>query len=372
MLFAHPDVDVYHLMKSDKRKVITGAAFTTDRRSYHFFDSQREKLQRDLEKRLPKDYEVAVTHMSRDEAKVLVRTYSDKSRGSYYYYDRTNGDFKKLADVSPWLKEEELADMKPIKYQSRDGLTIHGYLTLPKGVEPKNLPVVVNPHGGPWYRDRYGFNPEVQFLANRGYAVLQMNFRGSTGYGRKFWEASFKKWGKEMQNDITDGVHWLIKQGIADRKRIGIYGGSYGGYAVLAGLAFTPDVYACGVDYVGVSNIFTLLQSIPPYWELGREMFYAMVGHPEKEKELLRAASPVFHADKIKAPLFIAQGANDPRVKKAESDQMVAALKKRGINVPYMVKNNEGHGFHNQENRFDFYRAMEKFLAKHLHGKVAK
>jgi dipeptidyl aminopeptidase/acylaminoacyl peptidase len=175
-----------------------------------------------------------------------------------------------------------------------------------------------------------------------------------------------------MQHDITDGVKWLIKKGIADPKRIGIYGASYGGYAVLAGLTFTPDLYACGVDYVGIANLFTILESIPPYWELMRQKLYEMMGNPEKEKELLKAASPVFHVDKIKAPLFIAQGANDPRVKKHESDQMVEALKKRGIEVPYMVKENEGHGFRNEENRFDFYRAMEKFLGKHLGGRVEK
>jgi dipeptidyl aminopeptidase/acylaminoacyl peptidase len=191
--------------------------------------------------------------------------------------------------------------MKPIKYQSKDGLTIHGYLTLPNGIEPKNLPVVVNPHGGPWARDMWGFNPEVQFLANRGYAVLQMNFRGSTGYGKKFWEIGFKKWGREMQDDITQGVHWLIDRGIADPKRIGIYGASYGGYATLAGVTFTPNLYACGVDYVGVSNIFTLLETIPPYWELGRQMFYEMVGDPVKDKALLEEVSPVFHVGGIRS-----------------------------------------------------------------------
>jgi dipeptidyl aminopeptidase/acylaminoacyl peptidase len=279
---------------------------------------------------------------------------------------------KKLVEISPWLKEKYMADQKPITYKSRDGLTIHGYLTLPKGAVKKNFPVVINPHGGPWYRDSWGYNPEVQFLANRGYAVLQVNFRGSTGYGRKFWESSFKKWGKEMQDDITDGVKWLIKKGIADSKRIGIYGGSYGGYATLAGLAFTPDLYACGVDYVGVSSIFSWIKAFPPYWKPFLEMVYEMVGHPEKDKELLKAASPFFHVDKIKVPLFIAQGANDVRVPKAESDQMVKALKKRGIDVPYMVKENEGHGFRNEENRFDFYRAMETFLGKHLGGRVEK
>ena len=193
-----------------------------------------------------------------------------------------------------------------------------------------------------------------------------MNFRGSTGYGKAFWQAGFKQWGRAMQDDITDGVRWLLAQGIADPKRIAIYGASYGGYAVLAGLAFTPDLYCCGVDYVGVSNIFTLLASIPPYWEPVREMFFEQVGHPEKDRDLLKSVSPLFSADRIKAPLLVAQGANDPRVKKAESDQIVEALRSRGIPVEYIVKDNEGHGFSNEENRFDFYRAMERFLGKLL------
>src|SRR5205814_1484542 len=240
-------------------------------------------------------------------------------------------------DISPWLDEKKLADMKPIEYKSRDGMTIHGYLTLPKGRDAKGLPLVVNPHGGPWYRDQWRFNPEVQFLANRGYAVFQPNFRGSTGYGRTFWQASFKEWGGKMQDDVSDGVKYLVGQGIADPKKVCIYGGSYGGYATLAGLAFSPELYACGVDYVGVSNLFTFMKTIPPYWKPYLSMMYEMVGDPEKEKTLMEARSPVFHVDRIKAPLLIAQGAKDPRVNKAESDQIVDALKKRGIDVPYLV-----------------------------------
>ncbi len=369
LIYEHPDVDVGRLLASKKQKKIIGVAYVTDKRKVYFWDEEFSRIQKDLEQKLP-GYEVALGSMSKDETKALVVAYSDKTRGMYYFYDCTTSELRPLVNTSPWLLESEMADMTPIEFKARDGLVIPGYLTLPKGVEPKGLPVVVNPHGGPWYRDQWGFNPEVQFLANRGYAVLQINFRGSTGYGRAFWEASFKKWGKEMQDDITDGVKWLIEKGIADPKRVGIYGGSYGGYAVLAGLAFTPDVYACGVDYVGISNIFTFYSAIPPYWEPYLQMFYEMIGDPKKDAELLKAASPLFYADKIKAPLFIAQGANDPRVKKAESDQMVAALKERGIDVPYMVKDNEGHGFLNQENRFDFYRAMEQFFAKYLGGRV--
>ncbi len=369
LLYEHPEVDVAGLLKSDKQKKITGVTYTIDKRHYHFFDDERRILQEGLEERLP-GYEIVIVSRSKDERKVLVRTYSDRSRGSYYYFNRDTDDFKKLVDISPWLNEDELAEMKPITYKSRDGLTIHGYLTVPKGMKANNLPVVVNPHGGPWGRDAWGYRSEVQFLANRGYAVLQVNFRTSTGYGRKFWEAGFKQWGLAIQDDITDGVEWLIDQGIADPERIGIYGGSFGGYATLAGVAFTPDLYACGVDYVGVSNLFTLIKTIPPYWEPMREMLYEMVGHPEKDKELYERISPLFHADKIKVPMLVAQGANDPRVNIQESDQIVEALKKRGIDVEYMVKENEGHGFRNEENRFDFYRAMEKFLGKHLGGRV--
>jgi len=370
MMYEHPDVDVSGLSYSKKRKVLTAISYTTDKRKMKFLDKTAEDRYNRVKKELG-EYEVVFTGMNKNEDKFLVRTYSDRSLGAYYFYDMNTDKLSKIADVSPWINENELSIQKPIQYTSRDGLTINGYLTLPNGKDAKNLPVVINPHGGPWARDNWGYNPEIQFLANRGYAVLQMNFRGSTGYGKKFWEASFREWGLKMQDDISDGVKWLVDQGIADPKKVAIYGGSYGGYATLAGITFSPDLYACAVDYVGVSNMFTFMKTIPPYWEPFRKMMYEMVGDPEKDKELFEQVSPVYHADKIRAPLFIAQGRKDPRVNVDESDQMVEALKKRGIEVEYMVKDNEGHGFRNEENRFDFYGAMEKFFSKYLGGNAA-
>jgi dipeptidyl aminopeptidase/acylaminoacyl peptidase len=371
VIYENDDYDVSNLMYSEKRKVLLGVSYTSWKREYEIWDEEYKEINDFLENEL-EGYEIAITGNNKEEDKFLVRTYSDKTLGAYYFYDAKKKDLQKLVEISPWLKEEYMADQKPVTYKTRDGLTVHGYLTLPKGVEAKDLPVVVNPHGGPWARDSWGFNPEIQFLANRGYAVFQMNFRGSTGYGKEFWMISFKEWGKKMQDDITDGVKWLIEEGIADPERIGIYGGSYGGYATLAGITFTPDLYTCAVDYVGVANLFTFMNSIPPYWEPFREMLYEMVGHPEKDSAALHETSPVFHVDKIKVPLLIAQGAQDPRVNKNESDQMVAALKEKGIDVPYIVKENEGHGFRNEENRFDFYGAMEQFFFKHLGGRMSE
>jgi dipeptidyl aminopeptidase/acylaminoacyl peptidase len=365
LVYARDDVDLDGMAWSRLHKRTTEIDYTTDRLHRQFPDPDTSALYAALETKLP-GYEIRFQAISDDENRLIVAASSDRTPGTRYLYDRRADTLTKLGEVAPWLPADQMASMQPIQYTSRDGLTINGYLTLPLGRDPKNLPVIVHPHGGPWFRDAWGFDPEVQFLANRGYAVLQMNFRGSTGYGRKFWEASFGEWGLKMQDDITDGVDWLVKQGIADPKRVCIYGASYGGYATLAGLTQTPDLYACGVDYVGVANLFTFMKTIPPYWKPMLEAMYVEVGNPEKDVARLTATSPALNAAKIKAPLLIAQGARDPRVNKDESDQMVAALKGRGIDVPYMVKDNEGHGFRNEENQLDFYAAMEKFLAKYL------
>lgn len=303
-----------------------------------------------------------------------------------YTYDRATKKATLLFSNRPRLEQYTLAEMKPVSFKARDGLTLHGYLTLPVGpvgpVSPLNplsnaakapnaLPMVLNVHGGPWARDVWGWNPEVQWLANRGYAVLQVNFRGSTGYGKAFLNAGDREWGAKMHHDLLDAKAWAVSQGHVDPKRVCIYGGSYGGYAVLAALAFTPDEFACGVDIVGPSNIVTLIRSIPPYWAPLKAVFDKRVGNIEKEEEFLETRSPLFKADAIKAPLLIAQGANDPRVKQAESDQIVEAMRKNQKPVDYLVFPDEGHGFARPENRLKFYAAAEAFLAKYLGGRTA-
>jgi dipeptidyl aminopeptidase/acylaminoacyl peptidase len=287
----------------------------------------------------------------------------------YYAYDRETKKGTFLFEHKPDLKKYKLASMEPISFASRDGLTIHGYITYPVWKEKKNLPVVLNVHGGPWARDVWGYDGQAQWFANRGYACLQVNFRGSTGYGKDFVNAGDKEWGAKMHDDLIDAVHWAIDQRIAAPGKIAIYGGSYGGYAALVGATFTPDVFCCAVDIVGPSNLITLLKSIPPYWSARKAEFYKRIGNPETEAELLKSRSPLFKVDQIKIPVLIGQGANDPRVKQAESEQIVEAMKEKGLDFEYLVFPDEGHGFAKPENRLKFYAAADKFLAKHLGGR---
>ena len=308
-------------------------------------------------------------HGTDKEMKTWVVSYSsDTKPARYFLYDRASRKLSPLFDTRPDLAKYTLAPMKPVTIKSRDGLDLVSYLTLPVGVEPKKLPLVLMVHGGPWARDGWGFSAPAQWLANRGYAVLSVNYRGSTGFGKKFVTAGNREWAGKMHDDLIDAVKWAVKEGYADEKRVAIYGGSYGGYAALVGATFTPDVFACAVDVVGPSNLVTLLNSIPPYWEPMKRRFAVRVGDVEKEEEFLKSRSPLFKADKIKIPLLVAQGANDPRVKQAESEQIVEAVKKGGKPVEYMVFADEGHGFARPENRLKFHAAMEAFLAKHLGG----
>jgi dipeptidyl aminopeptidase/acylaminoacyl peptidase len=333
-----------------------------------------EQFAKDLERiraALP-DGELGVGSQTSDERYWIISVSRDVDPGAAYLYDSETGAATLLYRSRPSLPSEHLAFATPVRYPARDGLTIPAYLMLPRGVEARNLPTVILPHGGPWARDSWGYDPYAQFLANRGYAVLQPNFRGSTGYGKAFMNAGNKEWGiGAMQHDISDGVAYLVQQGIADPTRVGIFGGSYGGYATLAGLAFTPDLYAAGVSYVGPSNLLTLLASIPPYWAPIKKIFNVRLGNPDdaEDLELLKKMSPIHSADQIRVPLLVIQGANDPRVNKAESEQIVVSLRDRGMPVEYLLAPDEGHGFAGRDNRLAFAVAMEKFFATHLGGR---
>jgi dipeptidyl aminopeptidase/acylaminoacyl peptidase len=323
-----------------------------------------------LEKQYP-DKEIAVNSSTRDEQKWLVSVHSDREPGITILFDRKTRKITPQYRIYDKIPRESLAEMKPVTYKSSDGLEIPAYLTLPKGVPAKDLPAIILPHGGPWARDSWGYDPMGQFLANRGYAVLSPNFRGSTGYGRKFLDGGNLEWGRKMQDDLTWGVKYLVAEGIADPKRVAIMGGSYGGYATLAGVAFTPDIYAAAVDIVGPSNLITLMESIPPYWEAARKTFAVRMGDASTEegKAVLTAASPLNSADKIRTPLLVVQGANDPRVNRREAEQIVIALRDRGFPVEYLLADDEGHGFARPVNNLAMFMASEKFLAKYLGGR---
>jgi dipeptidyl aminopeptidase/acylaminoacyl peptidase len=314
-----------------------------------------------------------ITSSTADETRYIVAFNSPTDPGATYLYDAKTGQSKFLFRPRPWLKPTELSNMTPVSFAARDGLGVHGYLTTPRGVEAKNLPMVLLVHGGPWARDAWGYQPEAQLLANRGYAVLQVNYRGSTGYGKSFYNAAVKEFSGKMHTDLLDGVTWAVQQGIANPKKVGIYGGSYGGYATLVGVTFSPDAFACGVDYVGPSSLVTLIESFPPYWRPFMEgSWFRFVGDPAKaaDRADMLARSPISRVDSIRVPLLVVAGANDPRVTQREADQLVAALRDRGVKVQYIVAPNEGHGFANPNNRMALYRSMEQFFGQCLGGRV--
>ena len=344
--------------------------YTADRVKEYYKDKKFGDDVHFIEGRFP-GHEVKVFSRTKDDQVWLVTIVSDTEPGETLLFDRKTRKLTPQFKIREKLSRADLAEMKSVTYKSSDGLEIPAYLTLPKGVPAKDLPTLVVPHGGPWGRDNWGYHPIAQFFANRGYAVLMPNFRGSTGYGRKFLDAGNLQWGRKMQDDITWGVKYLVAEGVADPKRVGIMGGSYGGYATLAGVAFTPDLYAAAVDIVGPSNLITLLDSIPPYWEFIRKMFYVRMGDPStpEGKQLLIDESPLTSADKIKTPLLVAQGANDPRVNRREAEQIVIALRDRGFPVEYILAGDEGHGFARPINNLALFMASEKFLAQHLGGR---
>ncbi len=373
--FIHRDpegeVDLGSAMFSERDHRLLATVYTGDRQRIYAHDEAFEAHLDWLREELGEG-ELELTSRTRDESLWTVAAIRDTDPGSVYLANVEAREIERLYEGRPDLPREHLAPMEPIRYTARDGQEIPGYLTLPHGVEAEGLPLVVMPHGGPWIRDTWGYSGTVQFLANRGYAVFQPNFRGSSGFGKAFLNAGNQEWGTGvMQHDVTDGVQYLIDEGIADPDRVAIFGASYGGYATLAGLTWTPDLYAAGVSMVGPSSLITLMESIPPYWEAGIRRMHGRVGDPEdpEDRERLKAQSPLFHVEKIEAPLMVVQGANDPRVKQAESDQIVSALHAAGHPVEYLLAPDEGHGFVGQTNRLAFFAGLEAFFAEHLGGR---
>ena len=365
---ADPGADAGAILFNPISREVQAVSFNRERVKWKIIDPMVQADIAALDKAAPGDFSV----LNRDR---VLRTWvvgyeGDTQATDYYLYDRATKQRTHLFPSRPALAKYHLATMKPVTIKSRDGLELVSYVTLPVGVEAKKLPMVLVVHGGPWARDRWGFNATAQWLANRGYAVLEVNYRGSAGFGKKFLHAGDREWAGKMHDDLIDAVRWAIQQGYADPKKVAIYGGSYGGYAALVGAAFTPDVFACAVDVVGPSNLVTLLKSIPPYWEPLKKLFAVRVGDVDKEEDFLKSRSPLFKADRIKIPLLIAQGANDPRVKQAESEQIVAAIRKAGKPVEYLLFPDEGHGFARPENRLKFQAAAEAFLAKYLGGRA--
>ncbi|MBD3883321.1 S9 family peptidase [Phormidium tenue FACHB-886] len=363
-----PQYDVGGIVTHPTRHTLQAVAFYRDKLDWQVLDPSITDDLQAIAQAHPGEYNIGSRTLADD--RWLVSYTTDDGPAYYYVYDRASRTTTLLFSNKPDLEKVTLAAMQPIAYDARDGLTIHGYLTLPIGIEAQALPTVLLVHGGPWARDTWGYDPQAQWLANRGYAVLQVNFRGSTGYGKAFVNAGNRQWAAQMHEDLLDAVAWLTQQGIADPAKIAIMGGSYGGYATLVGLTFTPEIFAAGVDIVGPSNLLTLLQSIPPYWAPLLNKMYLRIGNLETEAEFLKSRSPLFFCDRIQKPLLIGQGANDPRVKQAESDQIVEAMRSANKPVEYVLYPDEGHGFARPENRIQFYAIAEEFLAKYLGGRA--
>jgi dipeptidyl aminopeptidase/acylaminoacyl peptidase len=359
--------DVSGVIVHPDTREIQMVAFTRARQEWDVLDPAIVRDVAAIRELDPGDFDLH--SRSNDDAVWIIEFTEDDGPVSYYAFDRTRRTASFLFHTRPDLARYDLASMEPIVFDSRDRLTIHGYLTTPPGVRGEPLPMVLNVHGGPWHRDVWGYDPEAQWFANRGYACLQVNFRGSTGYGKAFLNAGNREWGGKMHDDLVDAVRWAVDAGVADPERIAIYGGSYGGYAALAGATFTPEIFTCAVDIVGPSNLITFIETIPPYWSSYLAMLHERVGNPEIDADFLKSRSPLSHVDRIQIPMLIAQGANDPRVKQAESEQIVAVMREKGIDHDYMLFPDEGHGFAKPENRLEFYAAAERFLAKHLGGR---
>ncbi len=365
------DFDGSLRLTGDRRRAV-GVSYFTDRPRFHALDPKEEQFQKRLDDALPGTFN-SVVSQSRDGSLCTVTAYSDVQSGDHYLCRREPFGLVPLGSSRPWLNPGQLRRMLPIHFQSADGLKVHGYVTLPRSVPGRKPPMVVLPHGGPWARDYWGFDPEVQFLANRGYSVLQINFRGSTGFGQKFLAAGFRQWGKSMQDDITTGIRWAVQEGAADPARIAIYGASYGGYAAMSGLCFTPELFRCGINACGVTDIRSFIAGIPKRQKLLRSNMEKLVGDPKAESDEMKANSPLYNIDRIQAPVLLVYGRNDPIVDIKQGDRFARALRKQGREVVYLEYPKEGHGFHHRKNRLNFYGEVERFLDRHLGaGSAAK
>lgn len=365
MLFSHTEVDVSTGGYARNKGSMSYAYYLTWKRDRHFLNDSARIIFEKIEEKLP-GYEIRVIDESWANHRLLLNVFTDRNPGVNYYFDGQKNRLVKLSENNEALNELDLAVMRPVSFLNRDSIRLHGYLTMPNNAPSRNLPVIVYPHSGPSDRDIWGYNPEVQFFANRGYAVFQVNYRGSTGYGKEFWSSGFKEWGGAIQEDITDGVQWLIDEKIADPDRIGIFGMGFGGYSALHAACFNSGLFACAASYGGFTNLFTHLKEIPPHLKPYLQMYYEIIGNPETESDLIKEMSPVFHSDDVEIPVFIAQGGKDSRSSVSETNQFVKKLRKRKIPVVYMVREEEGRYFRKEENLIHFYEELGKFFDEHL------
>ena len=368
VLFADDSLNVVDARYSRAKKKMLFVTYESWKKKKYYLDDVSKNTYGTIDELLPGS-EWRIVDKNKAENVFVIRTFTDKNPGSYYLYFADQNRLRKLTDINSAIKEDRMSDMKPISFKSRDGLIINGYLTLPRNKKAANLPVVVLPHGGPGGRNSWGYNAEVQFLANRGYAVLQVNYRGSTGYGKAFYVAGFKQWSDKIQQDVNDGANWLITQKIANPKKIAIYGNGFGGYIALNCLYKNPDLYSCGGSNSGVINLFSYLKTIPPFLKSNLQMYYEIIGNPVTDTDYMRFASPVFHADRFKSPLFIAQNPKDPRVNVAEGVQFIKELKKRNVPVTYIEKEEGPNPVLRQQGRTALYKALEEFLKTNLNKK---
>lgn len=364
LIFQHSDVDVTDMGFSYKTKKPIFTTFRTNNFQTHYLNPKLKDIEKAV-KKITTESSYNIINFTLNDDKFLLKIFSDKNIGSYYIYDFTKNTLTEIGKVSPWLNEKELASTKPFEFTSRDGYKINAYLTLPN-TKQDNYPLIVLAHPALWQRTKWGYNPEVQFFANRGYAVVSVNHRGVDGFGKSFFELGFKEVGKKMQDDYTDAVYYLISKGIVDTSRIGIYGMSFGGYFALNGLVRDSGLYKCAASYSGFTNLFSYIKEIPPYYKQYLEMIYEMIGNPEKDLEYLRECSPAFHTDKINVPVFIAHGEKDQRMSVSEINHFVKSLKKKELKVHYYLLSDEGHGFRKEENKINLYTELESFFEENL------